>query len=313
MLLPYSMNSQSILITNVLNSVSDKLAISVLFSSFWGFILFFHLGHIYLSSQFSSIPVFVSVYEVELLWLPVKAPVNCVWWSLLQLPEWGNLLHCFVALCGEKVPRGDCAAVWFLVVCPAPTPFPVISPYAIGALSAVALVLNPRVGGFAYVISLCRPFKWSTLKIWQFLLLLQHPLVFTARSYGDFSSQHCNPGLCSLTWGWDLSLPRYPSWFLSTTHECGAASACFAACLSMPHWVSLPLCTISVSPPLPPPLIVSMNVASLNPWLLDFHTVRFSDGSGCYLFWDLVVILFVVVWEGRAFLPMPPSWPEVFI
>ena len=30
----------------------------------------------------------------------------------------------------------------------------------------------------------------------------------------------------------------------------------------------------------------------LNPWLWDFYTAWFSDSSGCYLFWDLVVIPF---------------------
>ena len=41
---------------------------------------------------------------------------------------------------------------------------------------------------------------------------------------------------------------------------------------------SLPSCS---SPPLLP---VWMNVSSLTPWLLDFHTVRFSVSSGCFLF-----------------------------
>ena len=66
-----------------------------------------------------------------------------------------------------------------------------------------------------------RPFKWSLLKIQQFLPLSQSPLVFTARSYGDSSSQCWNSGLCSLAWGWNRLLPRYPSRFFSTTHECG--------------------------------------------------------------------------------------------
>ena len=43
-------------------------------------------------------------------------------------------------------------------------------------------------------------------------------------------------------------------------------------------WSSLPSC-------LPPPLLpVWMNVSSLSPWLSDFHTVRFSVSSGCFLF-----------------------------
>ena len=34
----------------------------------------------------------------------------------------------------------------------------------------------------------------------------------------------------------------------------------------------------------PPPLLVWMNVSSLSPWLLGFHTFRFSVSSGCFLF-----------------------------
>ena len=91
-------------------------------------------------------------------------------------------------------------------------------PYVTGTLPAVALVVNPSVGRFAYV--LWSPFKPSFLKIHHFLLTPQPPLVFIARSYGDLSSCLWKPGLCCLAWGWDYSLLRYPSWFLSTIHEC---------------------------------------------------------------------------------------------
>ena len=51
----HSMTSLSILITSVLNSASDRLAISNLLSSFlWGFVQFNHFS---LSPQFSSLPV----------------------------------------------------------------------------------------------------------------------------------------------------------------------------------------------------------------------------------------------------------------
>ena len=126
---------------------------------------------------------------------------------------------------------------------------------AIGTFPAVALVLNPSGGGSSYILSLCGLFKQSVLKIQQFLLLLQTPPVFTARSYGDLSSWCWNPGICSLAWGWDHWLSRYPSWFLPTTHECG--TACSAATISLRHTASLP---ISASLPLLP---VWMNVASL--------------------------------------------------
>ena len=44
------------------------------------------------------------------------------------------------------------------------------------------------------------------------------------------------------------------------------------------HESSLPRC------PSLPLLLVCMNVSPLSPWLSDFHTVRFSVSSGCFLF-----------------------------
>ena len=41
---------------------------------------------------------------------------------------------------------------------------------------------------------------------------------------------------------------------------------------------------LSTQLPSPPLLRVWMDVSSLSPWLLDFHTVRFSVSSGCFLF-----------------------------
>ena len=35
--------------------------------------------------------------------------------------------------------------------------------------------------------------------------------IFAARSHGDLSSRHWNPGLEGLVWGWDSSLLSYPS------------------------------------------------------------------------------------------------------
>ena len=54
-----------------------------------------------------------------------------------------------------------------------------------------------------------------------------------------------------------------------------------------PRWVrQLPPCCESSLPscPSPPLLPVWMNVSSLSPWLSDFHAVRFSVSSGCFLF-----------------------------
>ena len=60
-----------------------------------------------------------------------------------------------------------------------------------------------------------------------------------------------------------------------------------------------------------PLLLIWMNVTSLNLWLLNYHTGRFSDESGWYLFCSLVVIFAVVMWGVKACLPTPPSWLEV--
>ena len=116
--------------------------------------------------------------------------------------------------------------------------------YVTGTLSIVALVMKPRVGGSVWVLSLCGPFKWGLLKIYQFLLPSQLPVIFIARSYGDLSSLPWDSGLCGLVWGWDHSLPRYLSWFLPTIHGGGTTCNSFSAphCISMSLHLSLWLC-----------------------------------------------------------------------
>ena len=51
------------------------------------------------------------------------------------------------------------------------------------------------------------------------------------------------------------------------------------------------------SPPLP---LVWMNVSSLTPWLSDFHTVRFSDSSDCFLLLNLLLSLFWLREEAQC-------------
>ena len=108
-------------------------------------------------------------------------------------------------------------------------------PCAIDTLPIVTLVPNPRRVGP------CRPFKWSLLKIWQFL-----------------------PGTgtlgCAIWPG--TGIARSQVYLPIVMSGCG-----FHCChLSAPHQVSAPLCW---SLPLLP---FWMSVASLNPWLRGFHT-----------------------------------------
>ena len=127
----------------------------------------------------------------------------------------------------------------------------------------------------------------SLLRIPQFLLLPEPSLVFIVRSYKDLSSWHWNSRLSGLLWGWDPSLLRYPSRFVSTTCGCGPFH-------------------VSASP-------VCMNMTSLILWLLDFHTTWFYDDPGWYLLSSLVVIFAVVVQGGKLCLLTPPSWPEICV
>ena len=93
------------------------------------------------------------------------------------LPGLGNPLYHFVALCLAS--RG------LPITCPVSshvTHFP----YMTGALPTVALVVNPRVDGFVYIVSLCGLFKLTLLKIWQFLLPLQTTFAFYSRKLWEY-------------------------------------------------------------------------------------------------------------------------------
>ena len=82
-------------------------------------------------------------------------------------------------------------------------------------------------------------------------------------------------GARSVTWSTSCCLADQlqPGLSRSTTcHLAGSASHCLAASPFRPGC------------PSPPLLLVWMNVSSLSPWLSDFHAVRFSVNSGCFLF-----------------------------
>ena len=132
-------------------------------------------------------------------------------------------------------------------------------------------------------------------------------LIFTARGYESLFSQHWNSGLCGVAWGWDHSLPSCPSQFLSAVYECGTAHSAGHPCLTATAWL-LPCCMhhTTSSPPLLP---IWMNVSSLNPWLLDFHTVRYSGSSGCILFlgW-LLSFLWLCKEAKQVYLHLPLGW-----
>ena len=181
--------------------------------------------------------------------------------------------------------------------------------YSTGTFPAFALVLNPRVGGFANVLRQCRPFMWSFLKIQQFLPAPK-PQWFLQPEVVEIYLLGTGTLGCTVWPGAGITHSQgIPPDFYSLYVNAG-----------LPVPIPLPL------PPLHTTLYLLTSLPSL--WVsappthldecgffkslvVDFHTVQSADSSGCYLFWDLVVILFVVAQEGKAYLPMPPSWLEV--
>ena len=86
----------------------------------------------------------------------------------------------------------------------------------------------------------------------------------------------------------------------STIHHLSGSTGHVAASSLLPSCPSLPL------------LLVWMNVSSLSPWSWDFHTVRISVSSGCFLFLNCCCPSFGV-WGGAVCLRMPPCWPDQLI
>ena len=73
--------------------------------------------------------------------------------------------------------------------------------------------------------------------------------------------------------------------------------------IALPIPVLQPLPCRESSPPgcpSPPLLPVWMNVSSLTPWLLDFHTVRFSVSSGCFFKEILLLSFFWLCEEAQC-------------
>ena len=85
------------------------------------------------------------------------------------------------------------------------------------------------------------------------------------------------------------TLPFLPVYLCTNVGPQGLLAAAWPAVFHNlpPRWVCQPPPCHKASPPgcpSPPLLPVWMNVSSLSPWLSDFHTVRFSGSSGCFLF-----------------------------
>ena len=119
-----------------------------------------------------------------------------------------------MALCPPLCLGESCPLVLTLMPDPSVSPCMLLMPFKLlpWCWSSEGVSLRKPVYGF---------FKVNRLGLKKFLPPTQCPLSFAAGSYGDLSSWHWNPGLGSLVWDWDSTLPRCPSQVLSTTCRCG--------------------------------------------------------------------------------------------
>ena len=205
-----------------------------------------------------------------------------------------------------------CLAFWGLPgTCPISSRFPHFLSVP-GTLLAVALVVIPRVGGFAYVLSLCRSFKWTLLRNQQFLPPPQLPPIFTAINYEVLSSWSWIPRLRGLASGRDRCLPSSqgipPNFFPPHTN---VGPPILLPQLPPLHITLHALCSDSLSSPplLPIPLDEYGFFKSLAIGLpCSFIFCQFWVFYFIFIFLRLVVILLVVVRGGEACPPKPPSW-----
>ena len=101
---------------------------------------------------------------------------------------------------------------------------------------------------------------------------------------------------CAGTLGCMVSLPSCSFWFICMQVWDHRVLQLLPCCQYSPPWLlALPL------------LPVWLNVSSLTPWLLDFHTVQFSGSSGYFFLFKFVLLLLLVVQGGKVYLPTPPS------
>ena len=133
------------------------------------------------------------------------------------------------------------------------------------------------VGGLVHTPGPCGSLQRPLLRGWESLLLPpQPPQAFSLRGLRLYFPLAGALG-CAVCF---TALP--PVYLCTNVGPRGLLVAAMPAPFPTSHCLILsPLCPSCLSPSL---LLVWMNVSSLSPWLLAFHTVCFSVSSGCFLF-----------------------------
>ena len=119
---------------------------------------------------------------------------------------------------------------------------------------------------------------------------------------GSFSCCSLTPHRCFQSEALRLYFPELEAWVAWSV----LLPSCTSRLIRTQMW-DLPVCNpvscckSSLSSCLSPPLLPFwMNVSSLTPWLSEFHTVRFSVSSGCFLFLNLLFSIFWLCKEAQC-------------
>ena len=166
---------------------------------------------------------------------------------------------------GSRGNNGSCSALCWISV-PSPTTHNQIWPFWFCfTVCRFVYILGPHespqgtlLWGWEFLHCCLNPHRCFQSEVWGFISLVLKPWV--ARS-----------GL----------LPSCSSWFICRQMRDHPLHQ------PWPLWVHQRWPCPESSPlecPSPLLLLVWMNVSSLSPWLSDFHTVRYSVSSGCFLF-----------------------------
>ena len=149
---------------------------------------------------------------------------------------------------------------------------------------------DSQAGGFVYILGPWGSLLWTVLWGWEFLLPLQPPWVFSVRGFEALFPY--TGTLVAVCLAPHFFLPIYPN------ANVGPPAPPAATSLSPPAATLLQV--LSAGCPTLSLIPVWMNVSSLSPWLLYFHTVRFSVCSGCLLFFNLLLSFFWLCEEAQC-------------
>ena len=141
---------------------------------------------------------------------------------------------------------------------------------------------DSQVGGYMYVLGPCGSLQQTHVRL-RVSPSAATPTGFYSQRFWGFISLRQNPGLCSLSRS-PIVPPGLSNTNVGLPHLVCQSPPCPPGLLpaALPHHLCPGCPSLALLP-------VWMNVSSLTPWLLDFHTVQICGISGYFLFLNLLL------------------------